>query len=67
MQATAIQTSFSAEKTSTSTKTLWAGRIISGFVVFFLLVDAGFKLIRPLPAEACVGDAVLMPPTKEAS
>jgi len=52
MQATAIQTSFSAEKTSTSTKTLWAGRIISGFVVFFLLVDAGFKLIRPLPAPA---------------
>jgi hypothetical protein len=52
MQATAIQANFSAEKTSTSTKTVWAGRIISGLVVFFLLVDAGFKLIRPLPAPA---------------
>jgi hypothetical protein len=52
MQATAIQANFSAEKTSASTKSLWAGRIMSGFVVFFLLVDAGFKLIRPLPAPA---------------
>jgi len=52
MQATAIQASFSAEETPTSTKTLWAGRIMSGLVVFFLLVDAGFKLIRPLPAPA---------------
>ncbi len=52
MQATAIQASFSAEQTSTPRKMLWAGRIISGFVVLFLLVDAGFKLIRPLPAPA---------------
>lgn len=52
MQATAIQANFSAEKTSASRKALWAGRIISGFVVLFLLVDAGFKLIRPLPAPA---------------
>jgi DoxX-like family len=52
MQATAIQANFSAEKTSTSGRTLWTGRIISGFVVLFLLVDAGFKLIRPLPAPA---------------
>jgi hypothetical protein len=52
MQATAIQSNFSAERTSTSTKALWAGRIISGLVVLFLLVDAGFKLIRPLPAPA---------------
>jgi hypothetical protein len=52
MQATAIQTNFSAEKVSTSTKTLWAGRIISGFVVLFLLVDAAYKLIKPLPAPA---------------
>jgi hypothetical protein len=50
MQATAIQSNFPAVKTST--KALWAGRILSGFVVFFLLVDAGFKLIRPLPAPA---------------
>jgi len=52
MQATAIQANLSAEKTSASGKSLWAGRIVSGFVVFFLLVDAGFKLIRPLPAPA---------------
>ena len=52
MQATAIQANFSAEKTSPSSKALWAGRIMSGFVVFFLLVDVGFKLIRPLPAPA---------------
>ncbi|HEX3155069.1 MAG TPA: DoxX family protein [Candidatus Angelobacter sp.] len=52
MQATAIQANFSAEKTSTSTKTVWAGRIVSGFVVLFLVVDAGFKLLRPLPAPA---------------
>jgi DoxX-like protein len=49
MQATAIQAGSSAEKTS-STKVLWAGRIISGFVVLSLLVDAGFKMVRPLPA-----------------
>ena len=52
MQATAMQANFSAEKTSTSAKALWAGRIMSGFVVLFLLVDAGFKLLRPLPAPA---------------
>ena len=52
MQATAIQANLSAEKTSTFSKTLWAGRTMSGFVVLFLLVDAGFKLIRPLPAPA---------------
>jgi len=52
MQATAIQANFSTEKTFTSGRTLWSGRIISGFVALFLLVDAGFKLIRPLPAPA---------------
>src|SRR5438270_5936166 len=52
MQATAIESNFPAVKTSTSTKTLWTGRILSGFVVFFLVVDAGFKLVRPLPAPA---------------
>jgi DoxX-like family len=35
-----------------SRKTLWTGRILSGLVVLFLLVDAGFKLIKPLPAPA---------------
>jgi len=52
MQATALETDFSAEKTSAFSKSLWAGRIMSGLVVLFLLVDAGFKLIRPLPAPA---------------
>ena len=52
MQAEAIQANFPVVKTSTSNKALWTGRILSGLVVFFLLVDAGFKLIRPLPAPA---------------
>jgi hypothetical protein len=50
MQATAIQAT--APVVTTSNKALWTGRILSGLVVFFLLVDAGFKLIRPLPAPA---------------
>jgi hypothetical protein len=50
MQATAIQVS--APAVTTSSKALWTGRILSGLVVLFLLVDAGFKLIRPLPAPA---------------
>ena len=50
MQATAIQAT--APVVTTFNKTLWTGRILSGLVVFFLLVDAGFKLIRPLPAPA---------------
>jgi hypothetical protein len=50
MQARAIQSNAPAVKTSN--KTLWTGRILSGLVVLFLLVDAGFKLIKPLPAPA---------------
>jgi len=50
MQATAIQ--MNAPVAATSSKALWTGRILSGLVAFFLLVDAGFKLIRPLPAPA---------------
>jgi DoxX-like protein len=50
MQATAIQ--MNAPVVATSSKALWIGRILSGLVAFFLLVDAGFKLIRPLPAPA---------------
>jgi hypothetical protein len=50
MQATAIQ--MNAPVVATSSKALWTGRILSGLVAFFLLVDAGFKLIRPLPAPA---------------
>jgi len=41
-----------AQAVRTSSKALWAGRILSGLVVLFLLVDAGFKLIKPLPAPA---------------
>jgi DoxX-like protein len=52
MQATAIQASFPVVKTSASNKALWTGRILSGLVVLFLLVDAAYKLIRPLPAPA---------------
>lgn len=33
-----------------SKKTLWAGRILTGFSVLFLLFDAVFKLLRPTPA-----------------
>jgi hypothetical protein len=45
MQATALAV-------QTSSKALWTGRILSGLVVLFLVVDAGFKLIKPLPAPA---------------
>jgi len=41
-----------AQAVKTSNKALWTGRILSGLVVLFLLVDAGFKLIKPLPAPA---------------
>jgi hypothetical protein len=41
-----------AQAVKTSSKALWTGRILSGLVVLFLLVDAGFKLIKPLPAPA---------------
>jgi hypothetical protein len=50
MQATAIQAT--APAVAISNKALWTGRVLSGLVVLFLLVDAGFKLIRPLPAPA---------------
>jgi hypothetical protein len=50
MQATAIQANVPI--VMATNKALWTGRILSGLVVFFLLVDAGFKLIRPLPAPA---------------
>lgn len=50
MQATAIQASVPV--VTTSSKALWTGRVLSGLVVLFLLVDAGYKLIRPLPAPA---------------
>jgi hypothetical protein len=36
-----------------TTKTLWAGRILSGLAVAFLALDASFKLLQvPLAAEA---------------
>jgi DoxX-like family len=50
MQATTIQENVLV--VAISNKALWTGRILSGVVVLFLLVDAGYKLIRPLPAPA---------------
>ena len=46
--------------------TLWAGRIISGLPVLFLLLDGVFKLIKPAPVvEATVGlgypESVIIP------
>jgi hypothetical protein len=35
--------------TSPSTKTLWTGRILSGFVTAFLLFDATIHLLKPAP------------------
>jgi len=35
--------------TSLSTKTLWTGRILSGFVTAFLLFDATIHLLKPAP------------------
>jgi DoxX-like protein len=40
---------------ATSSKTLWAGRIISGIPILFLLADAVGKLWRPLPAAVVEG------------
>ena len=41
---------------SLSKGTLWAGRIISGLPVLFLLVDGVMKLVKPAPVvEATVG------------
>jgi DoxX-like family len=33
-----------------STKMLWAGRIVCGFVVLFLLMDSGMKVMKVAPA-----------------
>lgn len=46
--------------------TLWAGRIISGLPVLFLLVDGAMKLFKPAPVvEATVGlgypESVIIP------
>lgn len=41
--------------TATSSKMLWAGRIISGLPILFLLADAVGKLWRPLPAAIVEG------------
>jgi hypothetical protein len=34
---------------SISKKSLWAGRVTSGFIVAFLLFDAGIHLMKPAP------------------
>jgi hypothetical protein len=46
--------------------TLWAGRIISGLPVLFLLIDGAMKLVKPAPVvEATVGlgypESVIVP------
>jgi len=46
--------------------TLWAGRIISGLPVLFLLLDGAMKLVKPAPVvEATVGlgyrESVIIP------
>ena len=44
---------------STSKATLWAGRILSGLSVLFLLSDAIGKLWRPIPAVVVEGTTKL--------
>ena len=39
----------SAVRTSSSRKSVWIGRILSGLVVLFLIPDAIIKFIRPTP------------------
>ncbi|MCU1333291.1 MAG: Arginine/ornithine antiporter ArcD [Candidatus Angelobacter sp.] len=56
-----------AQAVQTSSKALWTGRILSGLVVLFLLVDAGFKLIKPLPAPAVQAFAQLGYPVELAA
>jgi hypothetical protein len=46
--------------------TLWAGRIVSGLPVLFLLIDGAMKLVKPAPVvEATVGlgypESVIVP------
>jgi hypothetical protein len=40
----------SATRKSVSKKAVWLGRIISGWVVLFLVFDAGVKVLRLAPA-----------------
>ncbi len=49
-----------------STKGLWAGRVLSGLVVLFLLMDGVMKLFKPAPvltAQAELGwpDSITVP------
>jgi hypothetical protein len=44
---------------ATSSKTLWAGRIISALPILFLFADAIGKLWRPLPAAVVEGTTKL--------
>jgi len=44
---------------ASSSKTLWAGRIISALPILFLLADAIGKLWRPLPAAVVEGTTKL--------
>ena len=54
--------------TSVSKKALWAGRILSGIPILFLLVDGAFKLVRPTPAAVVEAmNKVGYPPTLTAT
>jgi len=54
--------------TSVSKKALWAGRILSGLPILFLLVDGAFKLCDPPPAAVVEAmNKVGYPPTLTAT
>ena len=45
----ASEISYSAARASSSKKTVWLGRILSGLVVLFLIPDGIIKFIKPAP------------------
>jgi hypothetical protein len=45
----AVETARSAAQTAPSKKGVWAGRILSGLVVLFLIPDGIIKFIKPAP------------------
>jgi hypothetical protein len=53
MSATLLQTTMPLAPSSTSTRALWAGRILTGIAVLFLAFDATFKLV--VSPEAVAG------------
>ena len=52
--SSATQTAPAARSVPVTTKAVWAGRVISGLCVLFLLADGTAKLFKPAPVlEAC--------------